>query len=145
MSDKRPSPPKMAMSRGRTKSKFSSRTHIWGCVNFEGEGVKKSENLDVPNGSHYFNATRSTHISCSPPCLHVDLPPLLQPLPPLQEVLEAACGVGVGGRGLLHGLGRPAPLAVRPSVAVVEGLRAAALERWKSWYLGLKRKERLHG
>ena len=55
----------------------------------------------------------------------------------MQEVLEAAGGVGVGGRGLVcGGLGRPAPLAVRPSVAVVEGLRAAALESSESWNKG---------
>ena len=52
----------------------------------------------------------------------------------MQEVLEAAGGVGVGDRDLLcGGLGRPASLAVRPSVAVVEGLRAAALESSESW------------
>ena len=53
----------------------------------------------------------------------------------MQEVLEAAGGVGAGDRDLLcGGLGRPAaPLAVRPSVAVVEGLRAAALESSESW------------
>ena len=72
----------------------------------------------------------TTHFACSPSSLQVDLPASLQPLPPLQEVPKAAGGgvVGVGGRGIQCGLGRPTPLAVRPSVAVVEGLRAAALE-----------------
>ena len=95
----------------------------------KGEGVKKPENYEATN----LMQRRTTHISCSPSCLHVDLPPLLQPLPPIQEVLEAAGVVGVGGRRLLCGLWRPAPLAVRPSVAVVEGLRAAALESSESW------------
>ena len=68
------------------------------------------------------------------------MPPLLQPLPPIQEVLEAASVVGAGDRDLLYGgLGRPAaPLAVRPSVAVVEGLRAAALESSESWKNGVQ-------
>ena len=102
-------------------------------MNFQkGGGDKKNpENYEATN----LMQRRTTHISCSPSCLHVDLPPLLQPLPPMQEILEAAGGVGAGDRDLLcGGLGRPAaPLAVRPSVAVVEGLRAAALESSESW------------
>ena len=50
--------------------------------------------------------------------------PLLHPVQPLplDEVLEGAGQAEAGG-----GSG-PAPLAVRPPVAVVEGLRAAGLE-----------------